>query len=111
LEKIRNHYIPLSHFFFLGGVIKMDIQIILIIAMITVISFVLLFATLIGYWKYKNKKLLFISLVFLFIFIRGLLLSLNIFYEDFESIVSSGYIWLFDLVVLIFLYAAYSVKR
>ena len=88
----------------------MEIQSIVISAAITIFALALLIISLLSYWKYKNKKLLLISLVFLFFLIRGALLSLSIFYPDLEAITSSMYIWIVDLVILILLYIA-SLKR
>jgi hypothetical protein len=89
----------------------MEIDIIFIYAVITILSLTLLVVTLLSYIKYKNNKLLFISLVFLFLFIRGILLSLNLVNDQIADFVSSGYIWIFDVVVLVLLYVAYSLKR
>jgi len=89
----------------------MNNEIVFIIALITLIAFTLFIITFFSFFKSKNKKLLPISFVFLFLFIRGVMLSLNVFYDVFDSLISSGYIWFFDLIVLLFLYAAYSIKR
>jgi len=88
-----------------------SVENIFIYAMITIISFVLLSVTFYSYQKCKNKKLLFVSMVILVLFIRGMLLSLSLFYNEIESVTSSAYIWIFDLIVLVLLYAAYSIKR
>ena len=89
----------------------MDYGIILIVALITILALILFIVTLLSYRKYKNRKLLLVSMVFFFLLIRGVLLSLGLFYASFTQLTTSGYIWLFDLAVLIFLYAAYSLKR
>ena len=91
--------------------VRISIDILFIISMITILSAILLFITLFSYVKHKNKKLLFISSVFLFLFIRGVILSFGLFNDDLQNITSSSYIWIFDLIILIFLYTAYSVKR
>jgi hypothetical protein len=88
----------------------MEIWFVLIIALITILSLILLTLTLLSYRKYKNKKLFFVSLVFLVLFIRGLLLSISIFNEEIIEITSNSYIWIFDLIILVLLYAAYSLK-
>ena len=89
----------------------MNLEIIFIYSMITILSLVLLLVTLFSYLKYKNSKLLFVSFVFLFLFIRGILLSIGLFYDYIGSFTNSGYIWLFDVIILVLLYAAYSIKR
>jgi len=89
----------------------MGIEFIILFASITIIAFLLMTATLISFKKYGNKKLLFISFVLLFLFIRGLLLSLSLFNSQMADVVSSGYIWIFDLIVLGLLYLTYSIKK
>jgi len=89
----------------------MEIAIIFLYAGITILSLILLTTTLFSYTKYKNPKLLFVCFIFFFLFIRGLLLSIGLFYDQVVQITSSPYIWSFDLLVLILLYAAYSIKR
>jgi hypothetical protein len=89
----------------------MDPGIILLYAAITILSLIMFCATIISYVKYKNKKLLFVSSIFLVLLIRGILLSVSMFYDPLKTITSNGYIWIVDVLVLLFLYAAYSVKR
>ncbi len=89
----------------------MGIEFIILFASITIIAFLLMMATLISFKKFGNKKLLFISLVLLFLFIRGLLLSLSLFNSQIADVVSSGYIWFFDLIVLGLLYLTYSIRK
>ena len=89
----------------------MNIDIILIFSLITILSISLFIVTFLSYYKHKKTKLLMISFVFLFLFVRGLLLSLSIFYEQIDALISSNYIWIFDLIILILLYGAYSYKR
>ena len=89
----------------------MEIEGIFLIAAITILSLILLVVTLLSYRKYQNKKLLVVSFIFLFLFVRGLLLSYGLFYDSLETLTSNVYIWSFDLIVLLLLYAAYSIKR
>jgi len=89
----------------------MENGIIFLFGLITALSFMLLLVTSLSYRKYKNKKLLFIFLVILVLFIRGLLLSLGLFYENIAQLTSSGYIWIVDVIVLVLLYIAYTLKR
>lgn len=83
---------------------------IIIFACITIFALVLFIVSILSYWKYKNVKLFFIGVVFLFFLVRGILLSLSLLNEDILKIVSSTYIWLFDLVILAILYIT-SLKR
>jgi hypothetical protein len=89
----------------------MEMEIIFIIALVVILSLILLIVTLLSFWKYKNKKLFFVSLIFLVFLARGILLSFGLFRDQIAEISSSGYIWVFDLVILILLYIAYSLKR
>ena len=89
----------------------MSIEMTFIVAIITILSLILLIVTLIGYHEYKSSKLLVISFIFLFLLIRGIILSLGLFYNQINTITSSPYIWVFDLLILVVLYLAYSIKR
>ncbi len=88
----------------------MEIQDIVISAFITIFSVGLLAISLASYKKYKNIKLLFVSLVFLVLLIKGILLSLGLFYEDLIMVNSMPYSGLFDLMILILLFIA-TLKR
>jgi len=73
---------------------------------VTIVSIVLLAVTLYSYKKSRNPKLIFIVFVFLLFFIRGLLLSIGLFYDPLWSFVTSYYVWVFDLIILTVLYLA-----
>jgi hypothetical protein len=88
----------------------MDIQSIIISAFITIFSIGLLLVSLASYRKYRNMKLLFVSIVFLIFFIKGVLFSLGLFYEDLLTFVSIPYTGVFDLIILILLFLA-TLKR
>jgi hypothetical protein len=88
-----------------------EMGIIVLYALITVISFALFIVTILSYRRYKIQKLVYISLVFLFFSIRGTLLSIGLFQEQIGLITTSGYFWVVDLLILLLLYVAYSVKR
>jgi len=88
----------------------MEIVSIVIDACITIFALGLLIVSLYSYKKYKNSKLLFVSIVFLIFFIKGLVLSLGLFFEQFEGLISNSYIGLFDLIILISLFLA-TLKR
>jgi len=88
----------------------MEISEIVISAFITIFSIGLLAVSLASFKKYKNMKLLFVSLVFFVFLIKGILLSIGLFYEDITIIFSSTYIGLFDLIILVLLFIA-TLKR
>ena len=90
---------------------EIDIGILFLYAGITILSVILFVVTLLSFQKFKNKKLFFVSLIFFFLFIRGTLLSISLFNDQMKEVISSGYIWIFDLIVLVLLYVAYSIKR
>jgi hypothetical protein len=77
-------------------------------AFVTNFSLGLLFVSILSYRRHKNVKLLFVCVVFLLFLIKGIILSLGLIYEEeLSSIVSSViYTGLFDLLVLILLFAA-----
>ncbi len=88
----------------------MELEYIVISAAISINSLILLIASLLSFRKYKNKKLLFVIIAFLFFFIRGVLLSISLFYEPLSIIKSGYYIWIIDIIILNTLYLA-SLKR
>jgi hypothetical protein len=86
----------------------MDITNIVTSACITVLAFGLLLVSLASYGKYKNMKLFFVSLVFFLFLVKGIILSLNLFFENFIEL--SSYFGVFDVVMLILLFIA-TLKR
>jgi len=88
----------------------MEIYEIIISAFITIFSIGLLTVSLASYKKYKNLKLLFVSLVFLVLLIKGILLSLGLFIDEIMIINSMPYLGLFDLIILVLLFIA-TLKR
>ena len=88
----------------------MDIIYVIIGAAITIIALVLFVSSVISYRRYKNKKLPFVILAFLFFLIRCLMLSISLFYEPLTEFTSSYYPWVIDLIVLNLLYLA-AIKR
>jgi hypothetical protein len=88
----------------------MEIVSIVIDACITVFALGLLLISLLSYRKYKNVKLLFVSLIFFVFFVKGIILSLGLFNEQLSSLLSNPYTGLFDLVVLVLLFVA-TLKR
>ena len=88
----------------------MEIQSIVIDACITIFALGLFVVSLLSYRKYKNSKLIFVSLIFLIFLIKGIMLSFSLFNEQIASALSNSYVGLFDLVVLILLFIA-TLKR
>ena len=88
----------------------MEIESIIINACITVFACGLLIVSLASYKKFKNTKLIFVSLVFFILLIKGILLSINLLYTEIPLISSSPYIGVFDLAILILLFIA-TLKR
>ena len=89
---------------------SLSVENIVINAVITILSLGLLVVALASYSKYKNLKLLFVSLVFLVLFIKGLLFSVLLFQGNLNTILSSPYVGLFDLIILVLLFIA-TLKR
>ncbi len=83
---------------------------VIIAACITVFALGLLFISLLSYHRSKNIKLLFISLVFMVLLIRGILLSVSLFNEQLKPLVTMPYAGLLDLTMLILLFIA-TLKR
>lgn len=79
-------------------------------ACVTIFSLGLLVISLESYQKYKNFKLFFVSCVFFVFLVKGLLMSLGLFYEDLTTIQSSLSSGIFDLIILILLFIA-TLKR
>lgn len=79
---------------------------IIIYGFITIFSIGLFFISIFSYNKSKNKKLLFVSIVFLLFFIKGVILSLSLFISDLNLIITIPIIAIFDLIVLFLLFIA-----
>jgi hypothetical protein len=91
----------------------MELEGIIISAGVTIFSFGLMIISLASYKKYHNPKLLFISGVFVVLFVKGILFSLSIFLPDMSilrTFLYSIYSGLFDLIILILLFIA-TLKR
>jgi len=88
----------------------MEIEGLIINAGITVFSLGLLLVSILSYRKYRNNKLLFVSLVFLVFFIKGVMLSLGLFSQQLTEIISNPYFGLLDLIILVLLFIA-TLKR
>jgi len=91
----------------------MEIHEIIISSSVTIFSLGLLLVSLLSYKKFKNPKLLFISIVFIILLIKGVLFSINLFYPEIlfiDTLLFSIYSGLFDLTILILLFIA-TLKR
>lgn len=88
----------------------MEIESIILDACITIFALGLFIVSLLSYRKYKNTKLLFVSLVFFVFLIKGMLFSISLFNEQLAELTSNPYFRLFDLLVLILLFIA-TLKR
>jgi hypothetical protein len=88
----------------------MEILPIILSACITIFSIGLLLVSLASFKRYRNQKLLFISIVFLFFLIKGILLSLSLFIDDIARLLSLSLFSFFDFLILIFLFIA-TLKR
>jgi hypothetical protein len=88
----------------------MDYFGIIVSASITIFSFVLLVISALSYWRYRNIKVLFIAAITILFLIRGIIFSLSLFPTTIGSLTSSTLFWLFDVVILLFLYMT-ALKR
>ncbi|MFH1101396.1 MAG: hypothetical protein V1726_05105 [Methanobacteriota archaeon] len=82
----------------------MDVGYLILSGTITIISCILLAVSLHSYRVFGNKKLYFVVLVFLFFFIKGLLLTVGVFFNVIVAVMTSYYIWIIDLIILTLLY-------
>ena len=79
---------------------------IIIYGFITIFSIGLFCVSVLSYYKSKNKKLLFVSIVFLLFFIKGVVLSLSLFISDLNVMITIPILAVFDLLVLFLLFIA-----
>jgi len=77
-------------------------------AFITIFSCGLFLVSLLSYRRHRSNKLLLISIVFLLFLIKGLILSIGLFYEQeiFAILSSLIFIGVFDFFVLLLLFLA-----
>ena len=91
----------------------MAIEQIILSAGITIFSLGLLVVSLMSYRKFRNTKLLFVSMVFFVFFIKGVLMSLQAFslgVSGLDVLLTGSYNGVLDLIVLVFLFVA-TLKR
>ncbi|MFH1101390.1 MAG: hypothetical protein V1726_05075 [Methanobacteriota archaeon] len=88
----------------------MEIAAVIISAILTIIALVLFLISLQSYRIYKNVRLPFVVIVFLFFLLKGVLLSLGLIYEPVAGLLSSYYFHIFDIAILLLLYFS-ALKR
>ena len=79
-------------------------------AFITIMSLGFLILSYFSYNRYKSPKMLVLVIAFFLFFIKGMLYSINLLYENIAFFDSISNILIFDVVILILLYIA-SLKR
>jgi len=96
-------------FTYYGEYMEEQIVNIILAAFVTIFSIGLLIVSFSSYRKYKNTKLLFVSLVFVMFFIKGILMSASVFGYSipWDWILISSII---DVLILGFLFIA-TLKR
>ena len=82
----------------------------LLYGFLTVFSVGLFIVSFLSFFKSKNKKLLFVSGVFLIFTIEGIILSLSLFVELPSYLISIQFLSFLDLIVLVLLFMA-TLKR
>ena len=82
----------------------MEIESIFINACITILSLAILILSFVSYKKYKNVKLMFVTAAFFVFLIKGILLSLGLFYLEIMDFNTSPYFGLFDVIILALLF-------
>jgi hypothetical protein len=83
---------------------------IIISAGITILALGMFLVSIYSYRRFKMSKLLLVSGAFFIFFIKGLLLSADLFTNLFTGFTSSIYFHLFDVLILILLFSA-TLKR
>ena len=78
----------------------------IIYSFLTVFSIGLLVVSFISYRRFKNPKLPFISVVLLIFSLKGILLTINLFYEIISLNILYPFFGLFDLVIVLLLFFA-----
>lgn len=86
----------------LNGVIESTI----LYGFLTVFSFALWVISIFSYQKSRNKKIIFVNIVFLIFLIKGVLLSLSIFIPELLGLLSIPLLAVFDLLMLCLLFIA-----
>jgi hypothetical protein len=88
----------------------MEIGYIFISAGITILSLGIVILSLMSYKDQRNTKLLFITIAFLVFLIKGVVMSLSLFFTELSSVTTSIYFAGFDVVIL-FIFFVSTLKR
>jgi len=91
----------------LNGVLENTI----IFGFLTVFSFGLWIISIFSYRKSRNKKLIFVNIVFLIFFIKGVLLSSSIFISEIYDSVSIQLLAVIDLIIICLLFISVLKKQ
>jgi hypothetical protein len=91
----------------LNGVLENSI----LFGFLTMFSFGLWIISIFSYRKSRNKKLIFVNIVFLIFFIKGVLLSLGIFISEIYDSVSIQLLAVFDLIIICLLFISVLKKQ
>ena len=91
----------------------MELVSVVISAGVTIFALGLLIVSLVSYKRFHKRRLLFISVVFIVFLVKGMFFTLSLFYQGIPAIdlvLTGTYSGVFDLVILILLFAA-TLKR
>ncbi|KYK32941.1 MAG: hypothetical protein AYK22_06765 [Thermoplasmatales archaeon SG8-52-3] len=83
-----------------------SVESIIIYAFITIFSIGLFGISILSYNKSKNKKLIFVSIVFLLFFLKGIILSLSLFLTELKPLINISTLAVIDLIVIFLLFIA-----
>ena len=78
----------------------------IIYGFITIFSLGLFVVSFLSYRKTQNKKLLFVTGVFLLFLIKSVLLSSSLFLSQLQSVTTQPFLAIFDLFMLLLLFIA-----
>lgn len=78
----------------------------IIYGFLTVFSLGLWIISILNYRKSRNKKIIFVNIVFFIFFIKGILLSSSIFISELVELLSTPLLAFFDLLMLCLLFFA-----
>ena len=78
----------------------------LIYGFMTVFSFGMFIVSLLSYRRSKNFRILFVTMVFFVFFLKGILLSLSLFFVEINDIITIPFLGIFDLLMIVLLFIA-----
>ncbi len=84
---------------------NVDVAVVLF-GFLSVFSLGLLTVSLLSLKKSLNKKLIFVSLVFVVFFVKAVLLTLSLFVSDIADFISIPLLSVFDVLILVLLFSA-----